>query len=172
MKSGNVVVALLGAIFRVVVAILAVYVIYQGALICYDYGYRIFTEPALSSGEGRTVTVAVTEDMSPSDIGRLLENKGLIRDAKLFTLQYYLSEYREDVKPGIFELSTSMTAEDMMAAMALEEEEDTGSQSGGSQNAGDSGAGDSGTEDPGAGEPGGEDPGDTDPGEDTPGAEE
>lgn len=41
MKSGNVVVALLGAIFRVVVAILAVYVIYQGALICYDYGYRI-----------------------------------------------------------------------------------------------------------------------------------
>lgn len=169
MKSGNVVVAVLGAIFRVVVVILAVYVIYQGALICYDYGYRIFTEPALSSGEGRTVTVAVTEDMSPSDIGQLLENKGLIRDAKLFTLQYYLSEYRKDVKPGIFELSTSMTAEDMMAAMTLEEgDSDTEGQSGGSQNASDPGVGDPGTEDPGAGEPAGEDPEGADPGGETP----
>ncbi len=121
MKSGNVVIAVLGAIFRVVVTILAIYIIYRGALICYDYGYRIFTEPALSSGEGRTVTVAITEDMSASDIGQLLKNKGLIRDARLFTLQYYLSEYRKDVKPGIFELSTSMTAEEMMEAMTFGE---------------------------------------------------
>lgn len=115
--------AVLGAIFRVVVAVLAVYVIYQGAVICYDYGYRIFTEPAVSAGEGRTVTVAITEDMSPSDIGRMFESKGLVRDGRLFMLQYYLSEFRGDVGPGIFELSTSMTAEEMMEAMVVPEEE-------------------------------------------------
>ena len=60
--------------------------------------------------------------MSASDIGNLFESKGLIRDARLFTLQYYLSEYRKDVKPGIFDLSTAMTAEEMMAAMAVKEE--------------------------------------------------
>ena len=124
MKAGNVISAVLGAIFRVVVTIAAVYIIYRGALLCYDYGYRVFTEPALSAGEGRKVTVAVTEDMSPTDIGRLLENKGLVRDGRLFTIQYYLSEYREDVGPGIFELSTSMTAEEIMAAMVVEKEED------------------------------------------------
>lgn len=169
MKSGNVVIALLGAIFRVVTAILVVYVIYRGALICYDYGYRIFTEPALSSGEGKTVTVAITEDMSPSDIGRLLKNKGLIRDARLFTLQYYLSEYREDVKPGIFELSTSMTAEEMMAAMTLGDDED---QSSGSQDPAGSGAGssDDGASD--AAEPEGEAPEDPEQDGETPGAEE
>ena len=118
MKIGSMVAAVLGAILRVVVAIAAVYVIYRGALLCYDYGYRIFTEPAVSSGEGRTVTVAITEEMSPADIGRLFESKGLVRDGRLFMLQYYLSEFREDVGPGIFELSTSMTAEEMMEAMA------------------------------------------------------
>ena len=124
MKAGSMIGAVLGAIFRVVVAVFAVYVIYQGALLCYDYGYRIFTEPAVSFGEGRTVTVAITEDMSPADIGRLFESRGLVRDARLFTLQYYLSEFREDVGPGIFELSTSMTAEEMMEAMTVSAEDE------------------------------------------------
>ena len=124
MKAWNIVSAVVGAIIREAVSIAVVYLLYRGAVICYDYGYRIFTEPAISSGEGRTVTVAVTEEMSASDIGTLLENKGLIRDKYLFVLQYYLSEYRKDVKPGVFELSTSMTAEDMMKVMASAAEED------------------------------------------------
>ena len=124
MKSSNLIVAVLGAIFRVVVAIAAVYIIYQGAILCYNYGYRIFTEPAVSAGEGRTVTVAITDDMSPKEIGQLFENKGLVRDARLFMLQYYLSEYVKDVKPGVFDLSTSMTAEEMMEAMTVTEDGD------------------------------------------------
>ena len=124
MKSSNLIVAVLGAIFRVVVAIAAVYIIYQGAILCYNYGYRIFTEPAVSAGEGRTVTVAITDDMSPKEIGQLFENKELVRDARLFMLQYYLSEYVKDVKPGVFDLSTSMTAEEMMEAMTVTEDGD------------------------------------------------
>lgn len=124
MKSSNLIMAVLGAVFRVVVAIAAVYIIYQGAILCYNYGYRIFTEPAVSAGEGRTVTVAITDDMSPREIGQLFENKGLVRDARLFMLQYYLSEYVKDVKPGVFDLSTSMTAEEMMEAMTVTEDGD------------------------------------------------
>ena len=126
MKSSNIVLAVFGAIFRVVVAILADLLIYSGAMPCYHYRYRIFTEPAISSGEGRTITVAVTESMSPSEIGKLFESKGLVRDARLFTLQYYLSEFKADVKPGVFELSTAMTAEEMMEAMTVTEEEESG----------------------------------------------
>ena len=125
MKSANVVGAVAGAIIRVVVAILVVYFVYRGSVICYDYGYRIFTEPAMTTGDGRVVTVTVTADMSASDIGKLFESRGLVRDARLFTLQYYLSEYVKDVKPGVFELSTSMTAEEMMAVMAAPGEEST-----------------------------------------------
>lgn len=118
MKPINIIGAVAGAIVRVALAIIVVYYIYNGAMICYDYGYRIFTEPAMTVGEGRVVTVTITADMSASDIGKLFESRGLVRDAKLFTLQYYLSEYVKDVKPGVFELSTAMTAEEMMAVMA------------------------------------------------------
>lgn len=117
-------IAVLGVIVRVVIVVLAAFFIYKGALACYDYGYRIFTEPAVSLGEGRTITVAITEDMTPSQIGELFENKGLVKDGRLFMFQYYLSEFKDDVKPGVFELSTSMTAEEMMEAMTATADED------------------------------------------------
>ena len=58
MKSSNIVLAVFSAIFRVVVAILAVMLIYRGALACYNYGYRIFTEPA--AGRNRLPAFACT----------------------------------------------------------------------------------------------------------------
>lgn len=117
MKTEGIVSAVVETILKVLATIVVVYLIYRGANVCYDYGYRIFTEPAVSSGEGRSVTVEVTEDMSPTEIGKLFQNKGLVKDARLFALQYLFSEYRKDVKPGVFELSTAMTAEEMMKTM-------------------------------------------------------
>lgn len=126
MKSGNLIGAVIGAILKILAAIAIVYLIYTGAMKCYDYGYRVFTEPAVSSGTGREITVTVTADMSPIDIGELFYSRGLTRDAKLFALQYIFSEYHEDVVPGTYDLNTAMTAEEMMAAMvapATEEDE-------------------------------------------------
>lgn len=117
MKAGEIVFGVMGAILRVVVIIFAIFFIYKGALICYDYGYRIFTEPAYTIEGGTTQTIAYTKDMSPKDLGRMLEEKGLIGDATLFTLQYYLSEFKGDVKNGVYQLSSSMTAEEMMEVM-------------------------------------------------------
>lgn len=123
MKPINIIGAVAGVILKVVVVILAVYYTYQGAMVCYDYGYRVFAEPAVATGEGRKVTVTVTEEMSPLDIGKLFESRGLVRDARLFMLQYYFSEHLKDVKPGTFELSTAMTVEEMMAVMAAPSED-------------------------------------------------
>lgn len=124
MKNGSLMAVVFGAILKVVAVAVAVFLIYRGAVSCYDYGYRVFTEPAMSAGEGRTVQVTVTEDMSPLEIGKLMESKGLSRDGRLFALQYLLSEYREDVKPGTFEVKTSMTAEEIMAAMVPAESDE------------------------------------------------
>ncbi len=122
MKSESLMAAVLGAIIKVVVAIVAVFLIYRGAMLGYDYGYRIFTEPAMSAGEGRTVTVTLKPDMSATEVGKMMEEKGLTRDATLFALQYLLSEYKKDVKPGTYEVSTAMTAEEIMAAMVPAQE--------------------------------------------------
>ena len=106
MKTANLAGAVLGAILKVVFVVVVVYLVYTGASTCYDYGYRIFTEPAVSAGEGRKITVT------------LMQEKGLTRDGRLFALQYLLSEYKKDWKPGTYELSTAMTAEEMMEVMA------------------------------------------------------
>ncbi len=123
MNYGNVVSAVFGTILKVIATVAVVFLIWQGAQFCYDYGYRIFTEPPISGGEGRLVTVTVTKEMDPLQIGELFEGKGLVRDAKLFALQYLLSEFHKDVEPGVFELSTAMTAEEMMQVMAMDEED-------------------------------------------------
>lgn len=117
MKAGNLIMAVFGAILKVVLAVAAIFLIYRGATICYDYGYRIFTEPAMSAGEGRAVSVTLKPDMSAWEIGEMMESKGLTRDSRLFALQYYCSEYKDAIAPGTYEVRTSMTAEEIMAAM-------------------------------------------------------
>ena len=117
--------AVLGAIVKVVVVVVVVFLIYKGATMGYDYGYRIFTEPAMSAGEGRTVQITLKPDMSAMEVGQMMQDKGLCRDAKLFALQYLLSEYKEEIKPGTYEVSTAMTAEEIMAAMVPAKTEET-----------------------------------------------
>ena len=122
MDAKKLVFAVFSTILRVAVVLIVVFSLYSAAMFCYDYGYRIFTEPAMSLGKGREVTVKVTEDMSPLKVGELFQEEGLVRDSRLFALQYLLSEYRKDVKPGVFVLSTGMTAEEMMGVMAGKDE--------------------------------------------------
>lgn len=120
MKAAKIFLTIVGAALRVFLLLAAVYIIYNGATICYNYGYRIFTEPAVAADpqHAKEETVVITAKMKPLDIGNLLESKGLINDAKLFALQFYASEYREDFKPGTYTLNSAMTAEDMMERMS------------------------------------------------------
>lgn len=118
MKSERLIGVVISAILKLVVAVAVVYAVYQGAMTCYSYGYRIFTEPAVSSGTGRVVTITLKEDATATELGELFAEKGLVKDAKLFALQYMFSEYRKDLIPGTYELSTAMTAEEMMEVMA------------------------------------------------------
>ena len=125
MKAANLAGAVLGAILKVAFAVIVVYLVYTGASTCYDYGYRILTEPAVSAGEGRKITVTLTSDMSATEIGTIMQEKGLTRDSRLFALQYLLSENKKDWQPGTYELSTAMTAEEMMEVMAGQTESAT-----------------------------------------------
>ena len=58
------------------------------------------------------------------DIGKNLQEKGLIRDANLFFVQELLSENHGKINPGIYDLNTSMKSDEMLAIMAAEPEEE------------------------------------------------
>lgn len=124
MKIRNVVVSICETILKIAILAVACMVIYRGAIMAYEYGYRIFEEPPMASGEGREVEVTIPEGMSSKEMGELLYKKGLIRDEKLFQLQYMLSEYKKDLLPGTFTLKTSMTVDEMLKTMTIEPAED------------------------------------------------
>lgn len=119
MKRDSFLLGFLGILMQVGLVFLAVILIKEYSYKCYEFGYRIFKEPAVTIvGEGKTITVNVTEGITVKALGELLEAKGLIRDKKLFIAQYYCSEYKDAFKPGTYELSSTMTAEEMFAVMA------------------------------------------------------
>lgn len=129
MNIKEVILAVCETLIKIAIAVVVVIFIYRGSLVAYDYGYRIFEEPAMAKeGEGRDVVVTIPEGMSAKEMGELLYMKGLIRDEKLFQIQYFLSEFRKDLLPGTFTLNTSLQVEEMLEVMTKEPvtEETTG----------------------------------------------
>lgn len=110
--------------FSIMIILLVVYGAVRVSKIGYDFGYRVFTEPAMDEAPGKEVTVQVDDDMSGKKLGEELEAKGLIRDANLFQIQLKLSAYSDRIKAGVYTLSTSMTPKEMIVVMAAEDEED------------------------------------------------
>ncbi len=108
----------------ILIVLLVVLGTIRASMVAYDFGYRVFTEPAMESKPGTAVIVTIDENMDAMDIADLLQEKGLVRDANLFWLQYQLSAYKGEINPGMYTLNTSMTAKEMMVAMA-DAEEDT-----------------------------------------------
>ena len=92
--------------------------VYKLTAKAYDFGYRIFAEEPMSPAPGYTMSVAIVEGKSVMEIGQILEEKGLIRSAYLFYLQEMVSSYHGKLQPGVYELSTAMTPEEMIEIMA------------------------------------------------------
>lgn len=111
--------------FSVLVTLLVVVCLVKLGAFCYEFGYRVFTEKPMEEAPGTDKVVEVTADMSETEIGSLLEEKGLVRDAKLFYAQLKLSAYSGKLKAGTYTLNTSMTAKEMMVVMATVPEEET-----------------------------------------------
>lgn len=124
MNSKEVVVSIFSTVFKIVLAIIIVMLVYKWSMTAYEYGQRVFNEPPMTAGSGRNVTVIVEEGSTAKEIGAMLEKNGLIRDAGLFRIQEMLSAHKDKMKPGTYELNTSMTTEEMMEIMSAEVEEE------------------------------------------------
>ena len=116
-------------IIKIAAFVFIVMFVFRSASTAYDYGFRVFAEEPVSEGEGRTISIYVEENVSVKEIGQMLQEKGLIRDANLFVIQELLSENHGKIQSGIYDLSTAMTAEEMLNVMSADapEEEDAAS---------------------------------------------
>lgn len=125
MKIGAIVGGTAELIIKIVAFAFIVMFVFRAATTAYDYGYRVFAEEPVTVGEGRTISIYVEETDSAKEIGEIFcrKEKGLIRDAKLFLIQELLSENHGKIQPGIYDLNTSMTSQEMLSVMATVPEE-------------------------------------------------
>lgn len=121
------IVTVVETIVKVVIIAAVIVFVMRGAAKAYDFGYRVFADTPVSVSGGRTITVGVAEDASIKDVAEMLAEKGLIEDANLFVVQELLSAYHGDILPGIYDLSTDMTAQQMLEIMSTPVEEKSGS---------------------------------------------
>ena len=106
-------------ILRFLVLICLLVVLFYLGRQAYALGHEAFDEKPVDIGEGRTVVVTITDDMSTYQIGRMLRAEGLLTESALaFWLQELISEYHNQLLPGTYALKTSMTTQDMFPILA------------------------------------------------------
>ena len=104
--------------FIVMIVIMVAYFAISFCKTAYDFGYRLFTEPAMEAEPGVDVLVQIKEGMTTREIGELFEDRGLVRDGNLFSLQIILSAYKDKMVPGVYTLNTSLDPKGLMMAVA------------------------------------------------------
>ena len=117
--------AITAMIARIAIAAVVIIVVFKLAVGAYDFGFQVFADIPKDEGDGRTVSVVISADQDSKDVGKLLENKGLIDNANVFYVQEMLSEYKDQIKPGTYELNTAMSVEERLEIMCGQDEEET-----------------------------------------------
>lgn len=113
-----------GGAFKAALYVCVIVLIIWIGRVSYQFGHDIFNQQPMSPGEGQEVTVVVKEDSSTYDIAKTLESKGLIEDALVFWVQEKLSNYKGQMKPGTYLLSTAYTPNRIMGILAGDAEQE------------------------------------------------
>lgn len=131
MKVGHIIGSVLDTMFKIALMAVIVVYTYKYAMQAYAFGYRVFAEEPVSSPEAaKVVSIYIPKETDAMEIGKVLEEKGLIKDARIFLVQELLSGHHGELNEGTYELSSAMTPEEMikvLTAKPAEEEEEEAS---------------------------------------------
>lgn len=125
MEANKISMKIISISLKVIVAAVLVMVLYKGTTMAYSYGYAIFNDVPMEEKPGREVSITIDKDTSAREIGNILESQGLVENGLVFFIQTKMVEKGKEIKPGRYELNTSMTAEEMIQIMAAGEKDET-----------------------------------------------
>ncbi len=114
--------AVIGFSGRIVLYTLIVVLLIMGAKRGYAFGYSIFYAPAMEEAPGQEKVVTLDGTESIAEVGKLLEDIGLIRDHNAFSIQARCYEY--EVKAGTWNLNTSLSSKELIGFLNQTPEEE------------------------------------------------
>lgn len=100
---------------QMIICALVIILLYNAGVKGFEFGESVFSPTAVSAEPGRDMIVIIEEDASAMEVAKLLEDKGLINDYKVFFVQALL--YKAEFQPAAYTLNTSMTSEDMIEVL-------------------------------------------------------
>ena len=127
MNVNKVIINVVSIAIRCFVLMVVAFLLVQGGKRAYAFGRAVFEDaPMTGEDNAREITVTIPDGASAKEIGEILERKNLIRDSLVFYAQSFCVEEGKKLKGGRYDLNTSMTAEQMMEAMAATDTKETG----------------------------------------------
>ncbi len=123
MSGRKIIGTIISVSLEIIVVALVVMVLYKYGQEAYNFGYSIFSEETIDEEPGIDKVLTIVDGYSDMDIAQLLKTKHLIKDEKVFWIQMKVFNYSGDIKPGDYTLNTSMTPEEMVAVLTMQEDE-------------------------------------------------
>ena len=116
-----------GVVKLLIYVLISLVIVYLGKT-AYGLGHEVFKQmPTDEPENAQFVSVTILSDMSVMEIGELLQEKGLVEKPSVFWMQEKVSDFRGEIKPGTYTLTTAQVVDEMLAIMAranLEEEDE------------------------------------------------
>ena len=104
--------AVIGISGRIVFYVLVAVLLITGAKKGYAFGHSIFYAPGIDKAPGVEKTVTLDGTESVSEVGKLLEDIGLIRDHNAFSIQAICYGY--ETLEGTWKLNTSLSSKEII----------------------------------------------------------
>lgn len=104
---------------QMIIVVLIIMFVYSAGVKGFEFGLSVFTPSSVDQAPGKDIMVIIEEDATDLEIARLLEEKGLILDYKVFLIQTKL--YMAEISPDSYTLNTSMTSEEMLEILAADQ---------------------------------------------------
>ena len=100
---------------KIVLYVLVAVLLVLGAKKGYAFGHSIFYAPGMDKAPGVEKTVTLDGTESVMEVGKLLEDIGLIRDHNAFSIQAICYGY--EVLEGTWTVSTSMSSKEIIVLL-------------------------------------------------------
>ena len=100
---------------KIVLYVLVAVLLVLGAKKGYAFGHSIFYAPGMDKAPGVEKTVTLDGTESVMEVGKLLEDIGLIRDHNAFSIQAICYGY--EVLEGTWAVSTSMSSKEIIGLL-------------------------------------------------------
>lgn len=89
----------------------------------FRYTHAVFSDTAMEEAPGETVKIRISEEITGKKLAEFLEQKGLTADAEVFWIQMKYYGLKGNVKPGTYELNTSMPPSEIIRVISGEQKE-------------------------------------------------